>query len=129
MKYTHGYYNTIGGLPVIQDPPKNQTQAIVFGNETVSFHCNADGEGLSYSWHRQDLELPYSATGNTTNTLVISEVREEDSGNYQCIVSNKFGMVASDYASLRVTGIIYMTVTIVILNVANYRAKAIHILQ
>ena len=94
----------IGGFPVIQDPPKNQTLTIVFGNETVSFNCTASGEGLSFSWHRQDLELPYSAIGNTTNTLVISGVRVEDSGNYQCIVSNRFGTVSSDYASLNVTG-------------------------
>ena len=94
----------IGGLPVIQDPPKNRTLTVVFGNETVSFNCTADGEGLSYTWHRQDLELPYSATGNTTNILVISGVREGDSGNYQCIVSNRFGTVSSDYASLNVTG-------------------------
>ena len=76
----------------------------MFGNETVSFHCTADGEGLSYSWQRQDLELPYSATGNTTDTLVISGVRKGDGGNYQCTVSNRFGMVSSDYASLNVTG-------------------------
>ena len=76
----------------------------MFSNETVSFHCIADGEGLSYFWHRQDLELPYSATGNTTNTLVISGVREGDSGKYQCTVSNRFGTVSSDYASLNVTG-------------------------
>ena len=96
------YY--VGGLPVIQEPPKNQTLALVFDNETVSFNCAASGEGLSYTWHRQDLELPYSATGNTTNILVISGVRVEDSGNYQCIVSNRFGTVSSDYASLNVTG-------------------------
>jgi len=76
----------------------------MFGNETISFHCIADGEGLSYSWQRQDLELPDSATGNTTNTLVISGVREEDSGNYQCTVSNRFGVVSSDYVSLSITG-------------------------
>ena len=94
----------IGGVPVIQNPPKNQTVAIVFGNETVSFHCNADGEGLSYSWKRQDSELPHGATGNTTNTLVITGVRKGDGGNYQCTVSNRFGEVSSNYASLNVTG-------------------------
>ena len=94
----------VGGLPVIQEPPKNQTLAIVLGNETISFNCTADGEGLSYTWHRQDLELPYSATGNTTSILVISGVRVGDSGNYQCIVSNRFGVVTSDYALLNVTG-------------------------
>ena len=95
---------TIGGLPVIRDPPKSQTVAIVFGNETVTLQCIADGEGLSYSWHRQDLELPHGAIGSTTNTLVIPRVREEDSGNYQCTVGNKFGVVSSDYAILSVTG-------------------------
>ena len=77
---------------------------IVFGNETVSFHCNADGKGLSYSWKRQDIKLPLSATGSTTNTLVIIGVRIKDSGNYQCTVSNRFGKVSSDFASLKVTG-------------------------
>ena len=76
----------------------------MFGNETVTFHCIADGVGLSYLWHRQDLELPQSATGSTTDTLVIRGVIEEDSGNYQCIVSNRFGTVSSDYATLTVKG-------------------------
>ena len=82
--------------------------AIVFGNETVSFHCNVDGKGLSYSWKRQDIKLPHSATGSTTNTLVIIGVRIKDSGNYQCIVSNRFGEVSSDFASLKVTGRKYL---------------------
>ena len=95
---------TIGGLPVIRDPPKDQTVVFLFGNESITLYCIADGEGLSYIWKRQDLELPHSATGNTTNTLVISGVRERDSGNYQCTVSNKFGTVSSDYATLNITG-------------------------
>ena len=75
-------------------------------DENVTLHCIADGEGLSYSWKRQNLELPHSATGNTTTTLVISGVREEDSGNYQCTVhvSNNFGTVPPDYNSANVTG-------------------------
>ena len=76
----------------------------MFGNETVTFHCAADGEGVSYLWHRQDLELPQRAIGNTTDTLEIRGVTEEDSGNYQCSVSNRFGTVSSGYATLTVTG-------------------------
>ena len=74
---------------------------ILTGNESAAFTCLAEGEGLSYSWQRQGSHLPLSTT---THTLVISEVREEDSGNYRCIVENRFGQVASDYASLNVTG-------------------------
>ena len=77
-------------------------------DENVTLHGIADGEGLSYSWKRQNLELPHSATGNTTNTLVISGVREEDSGNYRCTVSNKFGTVSSDYVSLNVAGMVLL---------------------
>ena len=73
-------------------------------DENVTLHCIADGEGLSYSQKRLNLELPHSATGNTTNTLVISGVRERDSGNYRCTVTNKFGTVSSGYASLTITG-------------------------
>ena len=80
----------------------------MFGNETVSFHCNADGKGLSHSWKRQDKKLPHSATGNMTNTLVIIGVRVKDSGNYQCTVSNRYGEVSSDFASLKVTGRKYL---------------------
>lgn len=89
---------------MIREPPRNQTLALVTNDESVTFRCIADGEGLLYSWQRQDLELPHSATGNTTNTLVISGVREEDSGNYRCTVRNRFGVVSSDYATLNVTG-------------------------
>ena len=67
----------------------------------MTFICLVEGEGLLYSWQRQGSLLPLSAT---THTLVISGVREEDSGNYQCIVRNRFGQVSSDYAVLNATG-------------------------
>ena len=76
----------------------------MFGNETATFHCIADGEGLAYLWQRQDLELPQSASGNTTDTLVIRGITEKDGGNYKCIVSNRFGIVSSEYTTLTVTG-------------------------
>ena len=91
----------IGGLPIITLSPQNQTVALFTGDESVTFTCLAEGEGLLYSWQRQGSQLPLSAT---THTLVISGVREEDSGNYQCIVRNGFGQVSSDYAALNVTG-------------------------
>ena len=75
--------------------------ALLTGDESVTFTCLAKGEGLSYSWERQGSQLPLSAT---THTLVISGPREEDSGNYRCVVRNQFGKVSSDYASLNVTG-------------------------
>ena len=75
--------------------------ALLTGDETVTFTCLAEGEGLSYSWERQGSQLPFNAT---THILVISGPREEDSGNYRCIVRNRFGEVSSDYASFNVTG-------------------------
>ena len=89
-----------GGLPIIILSPQNKTVALFTGDESVTFICLAEGEGLSYSWQRQGSQLPLSTT---THTLVISGVREEDSGNYQCIVRNRFGQVTSDYALLNVT--------------------------
>ena len=91
----------VGGLPVILSPPQDQTVGILTGDESVTFTCLAEGEGLLYSWQRQGSQLPLNAT---THTLVISGVKEEDSGNYQCIVSNRFGQVSSDYAVLNATG-------------------------
>jgi len=90
-----------GGVPDITFPPQNQTVGIFTGNESVTFTCLAEGEGLLYSWERQGSRSPLSTT---THTLVISGVREENSGNYRCIVENRFGQVTSDYASLNVTG-------------------------
>ena len=91
----------VGGVPVIISPPQNQTVVILSGDESVTYKCFAEGEGLSYSWERQGSRLPLNATAHT---LMISGVREEDSGNYRCIVENRFGQVTSDYASLNVTG-------------------------
>ena len=90
-----------GGLPVITLHPQSQTIGILTGDKSVTFTCLAEGEGLLYSWQRQGSQLPLNAA---TSTLVISGVREEDSGNYQCIVENRFGQVSSDYAALNVTG-------------------------
>jgi len=70
----------------------------------VTFTCLTEGDGLLYSWERQGSQLHLNTT---THTLVISGLREEDSGNYRCIVENRFGMVISNYASLNVTGGIF----------------------
>ena len=73
---------------------------ILTGDESVTFTCLAEGEGLSYSWERLGSQSPLSVT---THTLVISGVREEDSGNYRCTVRNQFGRVLSDFVFLNVS--------------------------
>ena len=39
-----------------------------------------------------------------TNTLTLSDVQPEDSGNYRCVAINTCGNVSSDYANIIISG-------------------------
>ena len=86
---------TVGDEPVITTQP--QSQAIATG-KSVTFSVVATGaEPLHYGWTKDGQPV-----GADSNTFIISEVTTEYVGSYAVTVSNDYGQVTSDAATLQV---------------------------
>ena len=85
---------TVQWAPVILTQPQNQTA--VQGGWTL-FAVAADGtQPLQYQWNRQTTRL----AGETNSTLLISNVQPASLGNYWVSITNAFGGLTSQWASL-----------------------------
>jgi hypothetical protein len=81
--------------PTITTQPTNQT--VYFGT-TVTLSVAAAGSSLNYLWYKDGQPL-WSATNSS---LVLTNVSSADEANYAVVVSNPFGVVASQTAQLTV---------------------------
>ncbi|MBL7113327.1 MAG: right-handed parallel beta-helix repeat-containing protein [Bacteroidales bacterium] len=82
-----GAYESQYGLPVITKQPFNQ---VTCSNDSVSFIVKTEFESF-FQWQKDEEDIP----GATNSTYMINPVSAEDAGNYQCMVSNAFGTIAS----------------------------------
>ncbi len=81
-----------------------QSQNILKGSNAV-FAVVASGQApLAYQWSFNGINLANSShiKGATTTTLTVSNVTVADDGNYQVVVSNSHGNIASSNATLSV---------------------------
>ena len=71
----------------------------------VTLTCNASGaDNLKYQWMRMgNKTIPSTATGVNSNTLVISSIRVDDSGQYKCVASIGDVNVMSEYGVVSVS--------------------------
>ena len=73
---------------------------------TVKFTVTTTGGGtLTYKWQRDDAELNpplEGVSGETTDTLQITNVEKKHKGTYTCIVSNAGGSTPSKPAQLTI---------------------------
>ena len=74
-------------------------------NYNLSMQCLPSGTDLQYKWSRRNGSLPTSAVDVNTPTMTIYRLTPEDAGDYQCILSNASGVIASEFDTLKVNGI------------------------
>ncbi len=79
--------------PAITQQPQSQTVCV---GADVTFTVVAEGSNLSYQWRKDDVPI----SGANSATLTLTAVTTLDTGNYDVIVANDFGWVASDAAAL-----------------------------
>src|SRR6185436_3810324 len=92
-----------GAPPAISMQPASQT---VVGNSTAMLSVGADGDGpFRYQWLYNGKTLP----GATSSILTLQNVQISQSGQYQVIVQNSAGAVASSNATLTVLAPIYIS--------------------
>jgi hypothetical protein len=84
----------VGIKPSVVTQPLSQSKS--FGS-LVTFSIIAAGSApLLYQWSKDGTGI----TGATSNTYTINSVQNIDLGNYTCVVSNGFGNVTSNIATL-----------------------------
>jgi hypothetical protein len=85
-------------LPGILVQPTNTTAA---AGSTVVFSVSAEGSApLSYQWQKNGTN---TIAGATSSSLVIGNVQASAAGAYNVVITNAFGSVTSDTATLTVS--------------------------
>ena len=66
--------------------------------------CLSNLNNFNYKWLKNNNVLPSRAQGVNTSQLTIVNLRPEDSGNYQCVMSNSTGTISSNFSTVNITG-------------------------
>ena len=67
----------------------------------LSMECIPHGSDFEYKWEKKyESNIPRSQGINSS--LIITDLRPADSGEYRCVVSNSTGIIKSDYILLTV---------------------------
>ncbi len=66
--------------------------ALVCVGGSVTFEAKASGEGLSYQWYKDDVEL----VGETNSILQLGNVEVTDQGTYACKIESACGSTTDD---------------------------------
>ena len=73
-------------------------------NFNLSMKCIPYSVDHQYEWRKLRTSLPTRAQGVFSSEMVIYNLIPEDSGKYQCIISNSTGKINSAYSILKVEG-------------------------
>lgn len=88
---------TDNSAPAILEHPASLT---ISAGQAATFTVNASGtQPLSYQWQKNGSDI----IGATASSYSIAAVALADAGNYRAVVSNSFGSVTSQAATLTVT--------------------------
>ena len=85
---------------VMTDPVINLT----VNNYSLTMNCSSDKDNFNYKWTRKNDVLPPRAHGVNTSQLTIVNLKPEDAGDYQCVMSNNTGTISSNFSTVHVTG-------------------------
>ena len=66
--------------------------------------CLPDKSNFNYKWIKKNNVLPLRAQGVNTPLLTIVNLTPEDSGDYQCVMSNSTGTISSKFFAVNVIG-------------------------
>ena len=75
------------GLPVVTVMPSSQSVEVTHNATFTTMVTGVGSNSFTYQWRHNGTVI----SGETGDTLVITNVMESDSGNYSCIVVNQLG--------------------------------------
>ena len=74
-------------------------------------HCGHYNKDFNYHWEKKNEKYQLRAQGVDFHELIVTNLKEEDSGEYRCAMSNSTGKIFSDYTSITITGVIVIYCT------------------
>ena len=93
----------VGNAPVIVSQPQSCTGAV---GTTAVFTVEATGDDLTYQWQYSnnggETWVNSSATGAKTGSISVAALAYRNGQMYRCIITNEYGSVISDAATLTV---------------------------
>ena len=96
----HAYVDPPSPPVVIIDPVVNLT----VNNYNLTIKCLPNKGNFNYKWIKKNDVLPSRAKGVNSSELTIINLKPEDSGDYQCIMSNSTGTISSNFSAMKITG-------------------------
>ena len=67
--------------------------------------CLPDKINFDYKWIKKNNSvLPPRAQGASSSQLTIVNLKPEDSGDYQCVMSNRTGSISSSFLTVHIRG-------------------------
>ena len=84
---------------VITIPEVNLT----VNNYNLTMKCLPNNNNFNYKWIKKN-NLPSRAQRVNTSQLTIVTLRPEDSGDYQCVMSNSTGTISSNFSTVSIRG-------------------------
>ena len=73
-------------------------------NFNLTMKCLPDKDNLNYTWIRKNDPFPSRAQGVNSSHLTIFNLKPEDSGDYQCVISNNTGTISSMFTTVKIAG-------------------------
>ena len=88
-------------------PPVVMTSPVVnltVNNYNLTLKCLPNKDNFNYKWIKKNDVLPSRAQGVISSQLVIVNLKPEDSGDYQCVMSNNTGTISSNFYTVNIRG-------------------------
>ena len=101
MLYTENVYLESPSPPIVMTVP---IVNLTINNYNLTMKCLPDKNNFNYKWIKKNNVLPLRAQGVNTSQLTIVNLTPEDSGDYQCVMSNSTGTISSDFSTVKVIG-------------------------
>ena len=77
---------------------------LTMNNNNLTMKCSSSMSNFNYKWIKKDHVLPIRAQEVNTSQLTIVNLRPEDSGDYQCVMSNSTGTISSEFFTINIRG-------------------------
>ena len=77
---------------------------LTINNYSLTMECLPNKNNFNYKWIKKDDVLPSRAQGVNTSQMTIVNLIPKDSGEYQCVMSNRTGTISSNFSALHVRG-------------------------
>ena len=77
---------------------------LTINNYNLTMKCLPNKNNFNYKWIKKDDVLPSRAQGVYTSQMTIVNLIPKDSGEYQCVMSNRTGTISSNFSTLHVKG-------------------------